>query len=462
MGADEVHGQPASQAGQVMSSLNQWMGRLALLGAFVLLTQVGTLSAPAMEPAFVTHLVIDGTINPAVAEFIQESIQVSHHDGARALILQLDTPGGLLTSTRTIVKEIFGAPLPVIVYVAPSGAGAGSAGMFITLAAHVAAMAPGTNIGAAHPVAAGGREVGGAMGEKLENFVASYGEAIAQQRGRNMEWAVKAVRESVAITEVEALKLHVIDLVARDLTDLLQQATGREVEIRGQKVPVTVVGAEVRTLEMRLSHKVINFIADPNIAYLLLMAGVLGLYLEFSNPGLLFPGITGAICLLLALAALQVLPINYTGIALIVLGAALLVAEAFVPSFGILGISGIVSFILGSLMLFDVEGEGLLIDRGIIFTVVAVVSGCMLVVGYLVWKAQRRKPTGGKEGLVGEIGHAVTRIAPVGKVRVHGEIWTAESDEIIEGGEEVRVSHVADLRLTVQHVRTQKISPTLQ
>jgi membrane-bound serine protease (ClpP class) len=420
---------------------------LAVLALFV-----GAVSAGAQDaaPPFVNHLVIEGTINPAVAEFVQESIGVSHREGARALVVQLDTPGGLLASTRVIVKAILGAPLPVIVYVAPSGASASSAGVFITLAAHVAAMAPGTTIGAAHPVGPGGQEVGGTMGEKLENFVASYGETIARQRGRNVEWAVRAVRESAAVTEVEALKLKVIDLVARDLDTLLQQVTGREVEIVGQKTSLALAGVEVRSIEMRLSHKVISFLADPNIAYFLLIVGILGLYLEFSNPGLLFPGITGAVCLLLALAAFQVLPINYAGLALVLLAMTLIVAEALVPGFGILGISGIISLVLGSLMLFDTAGERLVVERGIIVAAVAVVSSCLLVVGYLVFRAQRRRPMVGKEGLIGEVGRVVARVAPVGKVRVHGEVWTAESEETLEVGEEVRVSKVEDLHLTVQ------------
>lgn len=419
-----------------------------ILGAFLSMAQDST-------PRFINRLVIDGTINPAVAEFIQEKIWESHQNGAQALVIQLDTPGGLLTSTRTIVKEIFAAPLPVIVYVAPSGASAGSAGMFITLAAHVAAMAPGTNIGAAHPVGAGGQEVSGTMGEKLENFVASYSETIARRRHRNVEWAIQAVRESIAVTDAKALKLEVIDLRAQDLHDLLQQATGREVEVKGQKTILALAGAEVRSLEMRLGQKVLNVLADPNVAYLLMMAGILGLYLELSNPGLLLPGVTGGICLLLALAAFQVLPINYTGIALILLGTALLVTEVFLPSFGILGIGGIVSFVLGSLMLFDVAGERLVVAREIIFTVIAVVSGVILTIGYLVFKAQRQKPVGGKEGLVGESGRVITRIAPKGQVEVHGEIWTAESDEPIEVGEEVLISQVEDLHLRVRRAYRQ-------
>lgn len=444
--------QQAKQIGQLPYPLRHWRGLITLLGILVLLVRVVTSSAQDAAPGFVNCITIDGTINPAVAEFIRESIHTSHQDGARALVIRLDTRGGLLSSTRAIVKDILSAPLPVIVYVAPSGASAGSAGVFITLAAHVAAMAPGTNIGAAHPIGIGGREVGGTSGEKLENLVSSYGETLARRLGRNAEWAIKAVRENMAVTEAEAVKLKVIDLVAQDLNDVFQQASGRTVEIGGKKIPLALAGLEVHLLEMRLSLKLINFLADPNIAYLLLMAGILGVFLEFAHPGLLFPGVTGAICVLLALMAFQVLPINYAGVALIFLAVALLVAEAFVPGFGLLGVSGIVSLLLGSLMLFDAAGERLLVDRGIIFAAVAAVGSFMLVVGYLVFTAQRRKPVIGKEGLVGEIGRVITRIAPVGKVQIHGEIWNAESEEALEVGEAVRVSEVEDLHLKVRHV----------
>lgn len=422
--------------------------RWKLLLAFFLLAAVA--SGQTRPERFVHLMVIDGTINPVTAEFIREGIRVSQDKGALAIIVQLDTPGGLLASTRVIVKDILGAPLPVIVYVAPSGAGAGSAGMFITIAAHVAAMAPATNIGAAHPVGLGGEGASKVLEEKLENFVASYGEAIARTRGRNVEWAVEAVRKSTATTEAKALELNVIDLVARDLENLLEQASGRVVEVLGERVKLDLAGAQIVSLEMRPGQKFLNLLADPNIAYILLIAGLLGLYFEFSNPGLIFPGVTGIICLLLALTAFQVLPINFTGVALILVGAVLLVAEALTPSFGILGIGGIVAFSFGSLVLFDVAGERLIVDRAIIFTTVAIASTFFLAIGYLLFHARRQKPAVGKEALVGKIGQAVTRISPRGKVRVQGEIWNAESDDPIEMGEKVTISAVTDLQLKVK------------
>lgn len=392
---------------------------------------------------------IDGSINPAVDDFLRESIGRARTNGARALIIQMDTPGGLLTSTRTIVKDLLGAPVPVMVYVAPGGAGAGSAGVFITMAAHIAAMAPGTNIGAAHPVAGGGQEVKGVMGEKIENFTASFAESIAQKRGRNTEWAIQAVRKSVAITETEALKINVIDIIAKDLGDLLKQAHGRKVDLDGRMEVLDLKDVRIDRYEMNLRQKLLNAIADPNIAYLLMMAGLLGLYMEFSNPGTIFPGVAGAICLILALTAFQVLPINYAGLGLIILGIALLVAEAFAPSFGVLGIGGILALALGSFFLFDAETD-LMVDRTIIFTAVGTLGTFMLAVSYLVVRSQQSKPTMGMEGLIGEIGEVKSKLGPAGKIFVHGEYWNARAEGEIDVGEKVQVIGYDGMALRVR------------
>ncbi|HUF42572.1 MAG TPA: nodulation protein NfeD [Verrucomicrobiae bacterium] len=392
---------------------------------------------------------IDGSINPAVDDFLRESIGRARTNGARALIIQMDTPGGLLTSTRTIVKDLLGAPVPVMVYVAPGGAGAGSAGVFITMAAHIAAMAPGTNIGAAHPVAGGGQEVKGVMGEKIENFTASFAESIAQKRGRNTEWAIQAVRKSVAITETEALKINVIDIIAKDLGDLLKQAHGRKVDLDGRIEVLDLKDVRIDRYEMNLRQKLLNAIADPNIAYLLMMAGLLGLYMEFSNPGTIFPGVAGAICLILALTAFQVLPINYAGLGLIILGIALLVAEAFAPSFGVLGIGGILALALGSFFLFDAETD-LMVDRTIIFTAVGTLGTFMLAVSYLVVRSQQSKPTMGMEGLIGEIGEVKSKLGPAGKIFVHGEYWNARAEGEIDVGEKVQVIGYDGMALRVR------------
>jgi membrane-bound serine protease (ClpP class) len=436
-------------------TLKKSLKRLALkLSLLAGLAGTALSALPQQETAIVNHIVVDGSINPAVDDFIRENISRAKASGARALLIQLDTPGGLLESTRTIVKEMLGAQVPIMVYVAPSGAGAGSAGVFITMAAHVAAMAPGTNIGAAHPVAGGGQEVKGVMGEKIENFTASFGETIAQRRGRNAEWAIQAVRKSVAITEKEALTKNVIDVVARDIADLLRQAHGRKVDLDGREIVLDVANAQVVRLEMNLKQRVLNAIANPNIAYLLMMAGILGLYMEFSNPGVIFPGVAGAICLLLAFASLQVLPFNYVGLILIALGLGLLAAEAFMPSFGVLGIGGIVALTFGSLLIFDPESTGLALDRSIIFTAVATLSSFVFIISYLVFRSQRSKPTLGFEGLLGEIGEVRSILAPRGKVFVHGEYWNAEAEGEIAPGERVEVVGVNGMTLKVRRARS--------
>jgi membrane-bound serine protease (ClpP class) len=334
------------------------------------------------------------------------------------------------------------APLPIFVYVAPSGAGAGSAGVFITLAGNIAAMAPGTNIGAAHPVAGGGQDVKGVMGEKLENFTASFSETIARERGRNTEFAIQAVRRSISITDI-----------AVNVNELLKQANGRSVKIRGTEQKLDLDGVRVDRFEMGMKQKMINVLADPNIAYLLMMAGILGLYMEFSNPGAIFPGVAGGIALLLALTSFQVLPINYAGLLLIGLGMALLIAEAFLPSFGVLGIGGVVSLGLGSLLLFDVQGSDLAVRPSIIIAAVGTLATFVLIVSYLVVRSQGSKVNLGYEGLVGEVGEVRERLDRRGKIFVHGEYWSAEGDEEIPAGEKVEVVGAEGMLLKVKRAR---------
>jgi len=429
------------------------------VGLLLGLRTAALVAAPLADGAL-ARIVIDGTINPAVADFTHEAIARAEREGAPALVVELDTPGGLLPSARAMVKDILAAPLPVIVYVAPSGAGAGSAGVFITLAAHVAAMAPGTNIGAAHPVGGAGEDIKGVMGEKLENFTASFSEAIAQRRGRNVEWAARAVRESVSITSDEAAKTAVVDFVAHDLDEVVALADGRWVEIgdewRALALGVAVRGLDghvrTRTYSMRLGQRILNVIADPNIAYLLMMAGVLGLYIEFTHPGVVFPGVAGAICLLLALTALQVLPLNTSGLALMLLGVALLGAEVFLPTFGLVGVGGLVAFLLGSLFLFD-AGTGVAVARSLVFGVGGTVGAIMLVVATLVVRSQRARAALGPQAMVGTVGIARHRLAPEGTVLVRGEYWTAESEDVVDAGERVEVTGVEGLRLHVRRAR---------
>lgn len=429
-----------------------WM---ALLLAPLLAAATPVPTPPGPTPARlagpVVQLTIDGTINPATVTYVREGLQKAQERGAAALLIQLDTPGGLLESTRVIVKDILGAPLPVIVYIAPSGGGATSAGVFITLAAHVAAMAPGTNIGAAHPVGSQGETIDGTMGEKVENFAASLSRTIAEQRGRNVEWAERAVRKSVSATEREAVKLRVVDFVARDVAEVLAMASGRIVDVAGRPVELALADAPVEPLAMRLGQKLFDFLANPNLAYVLFMAGLLGLYVEFTNPGLLFPGVAGAICLVIGLAALQMLPVNYAGLALLVLGVGMLIAEAFLPSFGVVGIGGIVAFVIGSLLLFDTPEESLHVDRGLIAGAAVSLGVVMFGLGWLVVRAQRRQPVSGAEGMVGEVGH-VRRVDGDGrlKVFVHGEYWEADADEALAVGDAVEVTAVEGLRVRVR------------
>lgn len=393
-----------------------------------------------------------GAISPAALDFIREGIARAHGHGAAALVLELDTPGGLLASTRSIVQDLLAAPVPVIVYVAPSGSGAASAGVFIVMAANVAAMAHGTNIGASTPVEGSGGDIPGEMGRKVKSFTASFAKAIAEQRGRNVKWAVRAVRQAVSATDREALELGVIDIVATDVADLLAQANGRQVSVGGQMRELDLADARVVEIEMNLKQRVLSFLADPNVGYVFMLAGLLGLYLELSHPGTLLPGVTGAICLLIALASFQILPINVTGVALVLLGVAMLVAELFLPSFGIIGVGGLVAFVLGSLFLFDPAETGLAIDRRLIASAAAAVGLVMLFLATMVARAMRRPPTTGPEGLIGAIGEARSRLEPRGTVFVHGELWRAEASRTVESGTPVQVLAVSGLTLRVEPV----------
>jgi len=290
------------------------------------------------------------------------------------------------------------------------------------------------------------------MGEKIENFTASFSETIAQKRGRNTEWAVQAVRRSVSITANDALKKNVIDIVAKDIDDLLQQADRRRVDLDGRMVNLDLKGVQVVRQDMTAKQRIVNAIADPNIAYLLLMAGILGLYMEFSHPGVLFPGVTGAICLVLAAISLQLLSFNYAGLILILFGVALLIGEVFVPSFGFLGIGGVISLALGSFLLFDTPNSDLSIDRSIIFTAVATLASFILVISYLVYRSQKAKPSLGMDGLLGQVGEAKGRLNPSGMIFVHGEYWNAQAESEIDVGEKVQVIGYDGMNLKVKRL----------
>jgi membrane-bound serine protease (ClpP class) len=432
---------------------------LCLALALVLAARSASVDA-AVNTGPIMVITIDGSINPAAADFLEGSIDAAMRQHARALIVELDTPGGLLSTMRRMVKDLLGAPLPVIVYVAPSGASAASAGMFITVAANIAAMAPGTTIGAAHPVEMGEKEEKGVMGKKIENYAASFARTIAEQRGRNQSWVEKAVRQSASIGDREALRLHVVDIVARDLSDLIVQASGRQVTVDERKLVLDLAGAPLVRREMTFKERLIDKLSDPNIVYLLMMAGLLGIYFEFAHPGVYAPGIIGVICLLLALMSFQILPINNTGLLLLLLGIGLLTAEAIVPGYGILGISGLVAFILGSLFLIDTSQTNLVISRGAITGVTIVLALGMIGLAWAL--AQRRRPAmTGSEGLVGEVGEIRQAVKPgaAGWIFIHGESWRATSDQPLDIGVRARVKAVKGMELEVQGLPQQPAPP---
>ena len=393
---------------------------------------------------------IDGIIDPVDAEFLTKTIQNATSAGAECLIIQLDTPGGLDLAMRTIIKEMMRAEIPVIVYVSPGGARAASAGALITIAAHIAAMAPGTNIGAATPVALGGGKMEDDMAAKVKNDAAAYAESLATKRNRNKEWAIKAVRESVSITENEALKIKVIDLIAANINDLLSQIDGREVKTEAGVKVLNTKDSTVNYIEMGLREKILNTLSNPNIAYILFLVGLLGLYFELSNPGAIFPGIVGGICLILAFFAFQTLPINYAGILLIILAVILFILEIKVTSFGMLTVGGIITLTLGSLMLFDSPLPFMRVSYDVLIPVVVITSACFILVISLAIRAYSKKPATGKEGLVGEIGISKSSIDPSGKVFIHGEYWDAISDEAIPEETRVQVTEVNNIELKVK------------
>jgi membrane-bound serine protease (ClpP class) len=409
-------------------------------------------SAAPPEQREVHRIVIDGTINPATSEFLQKSLDVAQKENGEALLIEMDTPGGVLASTQSMVRDILNSPVPVIVFVAPKGARAASAGTFILMAAHVAAMAPGTRVGAAHPVTAGGEDIGGDMRAKAENDTAAFIESIAKQRGRNAEWAVQAVRKSTSITDDEALKLHVVDLVAADRFELLEKVDGRKVRINDEERVLHTKGASIVTHEMTFINRVIDTLSHPNIAVLLFLGGLLGLYVEFTHPGVLFPGIAGAICLILFFIAGEVLPLNYAGFALVVLGIALLVAELFVPSFGLLFVGGMVSLTLGLLLLFDTPESDLRVSFwGVLFPAMLALGVFGALILYGVTRIHLTPQQSGVEGLVGARGQARSNFSRGGgKVFVAGEWWNAVSEEPVRSGEPIEVLGVKDMVLKVR------------
>lgn len=463
------------------------MSQIHLLTVIMFCVGLSVFSLPATaEAAHVNVIELDNQIiSPVTQQYILDALARSEREGAACLVLTLDTPGGLLESTRAIVKAMMNARVPIVVYVGPSGARAGSAGVFITLAGHIAAMAPSTNIGAAHPVLVG--EGGGPvkklirrvkrvakegfaksekpheheeevveeeetdpMSEKIMNDTVAWITTIAKARHRNHEWASRAVTESVSVSEDVAVKERIVDLVAKDLPELLRKLDGWPVSTAAGETTLATAEASVMRLPMTARQQFLAVVTNPSIAYLLMLLGTLGLIFEFTHPGIGFPGIAGLICVILAMFAFQTLPINYAALALIALGIILLVAEVNVVSHGLLALGGVVALTLGSLMLVDTPEPALQVAPLVILPTVITLSGLVLFVVQRALRAQAQPVTTGAQGLIGEVGVASTDVNPEGMVFVHGETWSASSETPIKSGERVRVVRVQGLQLTVE------------
>ncbi len=441
--------------------------------------------AAEKTPRVAVLLEVEGAIGPATSEFIHTGLEKARELNASVLILRMDTPGGLSSAMRDIIKDILASPIPVVTYVAPSGARAASAGTYILYASHVAAMAPGTNLGAATPVQIGGMPgtpsppgeekkpetekedgedgedgedkeaekkpapTGDAMSKKAISDAAAYIRSLAKLRGRNIEWAEKAVREAASLAADEALPMNVIDLMASDADELLSRIDGRVVKVPDGEVSLETAGATIEVIEPDWRTKLLAVITDPNVAYILMLIGIYGLIFEFSNPGAVVPGVVGAISLILALFAFNVLPINYAGLGLMLLGVALLVAEAFVPSFGALGIGGVIAFAVGSIMLMETDAPGFTISWSLIAGVTATSAAFILIVVGMAVKAHGRPVVSGRAQMIGSEGTVLEWSGHEGRVRVHGEIWRATAAGELMPGQRVRVSALTGLKLTV-------------
>jgi membrane-bound serine protease (ClpP class) len=422
------------------------MTRAAVAGLGLLLLVAAAPVAAAAQG--VATIQIDGVISPVTLRLVEMALTRAQADKAHALVIQLDTPGGLERSMRAICQRLLNAEIPVVVWVGPTGARAASAGVFITLAANVAAMAPATNIGAAHPVAVGGGVDKESM-RKIENDAAAFVRSIAVERGRDADWAEKAVRESVSITEREALKLRVIDVIADSIPDLLTKIDGRTVKTSKGTVTLATKGAVAKPIAIGLRDRFLNIITDPNVAYVLMMLGTLGLIFELSNPGAVLPGVVGGISLILAFFAFQSLPINFAGMLLILFAIVLFIAEVKVVSHGVLAIGGVVAMALGSLMLYDEPEAGFRVSWLVIIPTVAVTAGIFIFALTAGVRALSRRPQLGAEALVGATGTALGTLAGEGQIKLQGEIWRAVTDRPIPDGTPVRVIGVDGLTLRV-------------
>lgn len=454
-----------------------------LFWAFLLSIIAWAVHAFANEPGaeqiahsiHVVQLELEGPIGPASSDYVARSLDYAAESKASLIILRMDTPGGLDTAMREIIKKIIASPVPVAAYVAPGGARAASAGTYILYASHVAAMAPGTNLGAATPVTMpmpaslneetsrakgkpenGNPENASVMERKMTNDAAAYIRGLANLRGRNADWAEKAVREAASLSAEEALALHVIDLLAADVDDLLKKADGRLVNVLGQTVKLNLAGAWIEPVEPDWRNRLLAAIANPNIAYVLMLLGIYGLILEFYHPGTVAPGTIGAICLLLALYAFQALSVNYAGLTLILLGLGLMTAEAFAPSFGILGIGGMTAFVFGSIILMDTGITGPVVSPAVIAAFAISSAVLCIVVTRLLLRVRYKPVVAGREQLIGSVGTAMEDFAIEGRVRVHSEAWAARAEQPVHHGQKIKVTAIEGLTLIVAPLQNNK------
>ena len=448
------------------------LGTLALVAG-----PAASQSAAPAGSAVATLLQIEGAIGPATSRYFVRGLEAAQARGSRLVILQIDTPGGLDTSMRDIIRAILASPIPVVSYVAPSGARAASAGTYILYASHIAAMAPATNVGAATPVSIGGEEAPAApaptgvpgtpakdtkdahaaepatpMERKVLNDAVAYIHGLAELRGRNVQWAEEAVRGAASLTASEALKEHVIDLIASDIPDLLARIDGREVRIADRTVKLATAGLSVERIDPDWRTRLLSVITHPTIAYGLLLIGLYGLLLEGYNPGVMFPGVIGVISLMLALFALQILSVNYAGLALVVLGVGMIIAEFHVPAFGSLGLGGLVAFVVGSIILFDTETPGMAIGLPLIAGVATVGGLVVFTIAFLGARSQRRPVVTGERVMVGQTAEVVENFNDTGQVRYAGELWNAHTSTALCVGQQVRIVKVEGLRLWVEPI----------